>query len=651
MKSELKNRVFIGGANEETSLKVLDFLCRELPKRGNFSMRPWNRIFESGGNFLEKLLDESLAVDAAILIFGKSDERRKRDGKDELKEKQFIPRDNVVLEFGLFVKALGLDRVHVLCEEGINIPTDLTGRKWDKFDDVELEAHLRKAVERISSRWETLNPLRPERDIWVGVLKTLAEIRAETRSTEKEFSKWEMHGEGMSKPIFIDSASACRHAYVEGLSLAGKRFWTTTYLTSQFWTGHDPEIFGANKKLLERFKDIPDSSRRLVLLGRDYEAEKIEYIKTLRFHRQQKNETAGRDIRNKFRNLSHNFSRLSKLGCDVRVVHEAGESKELPAILSFDSKDSELAIYDDFRVDVFGGGGGGGIAEVKVFSPAYRDFEGVLESCDLYFRNLWRESKPASEFLEELEWALEVASSKIDYTSNWLARFEFGLSQEDQDLKAVEILQVEECLKERERWGKISRYLDIGTCTGRYPLGLQSGVSSDGYILGVDDDDDCLDFCRNKMSSLPKGANVVFENADFLSNSTNLGGKGNFDLITCMLGTFSHFCWDWKSNKRSKNSLDFALERIYRLLAPDGLFFVGMWSEEACRQRHLLGIYDSHDVDRLVDWTPNETVFQDFLRKNKFVSERIQLEKRLTLYVCQKRSRRPHKRRHQRSLR
>ena len=70
---------------------------------------------------LERHLDVSYAI---VLLTGDDEGRLKQDAQGVLKPR---PRQNVILELGLFVGHLGRDRVVSLCESNIDFPSDWAG--------------------------------------------------------------------------------------------------------------------------------------------------------------------------------------------------------------------------------------------------------------------------------------------------------------------------------------------------------------------------------------------------------------------------------------------------------------------------------------------------------------------------------------------
>lgn len=113
-------KVFIGSSKEQSNLmgKVAFWLEEEgcLPQR-------WDEpgLFMPGEYIFQSLLLIANSVDAAILIFGDDDETWYRGG---IVKK---PRDNVLIEYGLFASILGPKRT-IVCRVGnTTMPTDLDG--------------------------------------------------------------------------------------------------------------------------------------------------------------------------------------------------------------------------------------------------------------------------------------------------------------------------------------------------------------------------------------------------------------------------------------------------------------------------------------------------------------------------------------------
>jgi SAM-dependent methyltransferase len=231
-----------------------------------------------------------------------------------------------------------------------------------------------------------------------------------------------------------------------------------------------------------------------------------------------------------------------------------------------------------------------------------------------------------------------AASSRIRYRTNWLARYEFGLDLEDALLKHREAAQLEAVLRGNGRWGRIGALLDVGTCTGRYPLLLRDAVRPDGVIVGLDCDAECVEFARGKAArSAPDDARIEWLCADFAA-ATLAAPRAPFDLISCMMSTISHF--GRGRQPAGDDALQRMLERCHRLLTPGGLLVLSVWSRQALDAGNLLAIYDETDCRKLAAWTPDSSELDRRLAAAGFGRrERSRPDPRLDLWVCERASR------------
>jgi serine/threonine protein kinase/SAM-dependent methyltransferase len=424
------------------------------------------------------------------------------------------------------------------------------------------------------------------------------------------------------EPIRLDFSPLCLEAYLEALSKVQTRFWTTTFIESPFWTNTDVEhaVLAANSRLLNRFKENKGEARRLFLLSQDpNQAAEAYKQKLIHLMREGKNDELLAE-KAKLVRLKVNIGRLIKSGFEVRIVYdEQRRYVDLAKGMGFNPNDGELAIYDDQCVDIFGGGRAGKITDVTIFSgltAAFKTYLGMAENC---FKELWPKGESVEAYFERLEHAERAASKRIQYVSNWLARYEYDLAQSDQEMKESELSAVLAFLTKTRRAAKVKRYLDVGTCTARYPRALRDVLNPRAdLIVGIDDDPDCVEFARRliqdeekrrkkqsglrRRSATPSRTAIRVEQANFCSESYSPGIK--FDLITCMLGTLSHFGWDRDRTDQPSEELGRAIRRFARLLAPGGLLVLGSWSEQARQKKEMLSIYERHDCERLARWTP-----------------------------------------------
>jgi len=115
-----KPRLFIGSSTE--SKKIAKYVQEDLERTVDVDI--WYQgVFEPGAGILETLVDKAPTYDFALLVFGADDITTERG------EQEPSVRDNVLLEFGLFLGHLGRKRTFFLFDRNRppKIPTDLSG--------------------------------------------------------------------------------------------------------------------------------------------------------------------------------------------------------------------------------------------------------------------------------------------------------------------------------------------------------------------------------------------------------------------------------------------------------------------------------------------------------------------------------------------
>lgn len=436
-------------------------------------------------------------------------------------------------------------------------------------------------------------------------------------------------------PFYFDSKRLCISAYQVALGQVRERFWATTFLSSGFWAEEDENILTANLRLMDVLKQGEVVTRRLFLIPlsleeevRRWQDERISLLKC------EDVEGLSR-FDDRLANLFRNIETLATRGCDLRVVYDRDElHTRLPSAIRFDHRDSELALYDDWRFDVFSGGRAGAIAGVSCFTPVMEQFEEYRDQMVAYFEALWSTAQPISVLAHRIHDTIERSAARINYQPVWLARYDYGLPEEDKLLKVVELSAVKTQLKQLNRWGRIRRYLDVGTCTGRYPINLRQAVAPDGDIIGIDNDVDCVRFARWNVDQECRGdTRIRIEHRDFCADE--LDPKGPFALITCMLGTLLHFAAEHNGGPPYTDPLQRALERFAALLSGDGVLFLSVWSKNVSDGLGVLSIYSEEDKQRLVAWTSTRDELQSRLRAAGLeFGPPLELEDRMDLYCC-----------------
>jgi predicted nucleotide-binding protein len=120
-------KVFIGSSSE--SLEEVRMVAEWIEEESHEPI-PWNKsgVFPLGHSMLESLRELARTVDAAILIFSEDDPISYR-GDIALQ-----PRDNVLIEYGLFAMELGPKKV-IICRKGVpRIASDLKGLIFCNLD-------------------------------------------------------------------------------------------------------------------------------------------------------------------------------------------------------------------------------------------------------------------------------------------------------------------------------------------------------------------------------------------------------------------------------------------------------------------------------------------------------------------------------------
>jgi hypothetical protein len=113
-------------------------------------------VFQPGGYALDSLISTAATVDFAVLVATPDDTTASRG------ETEASPRDNVVLEFGLFAGALGRERTYLLATGPLRLPTDvlgLTRLQYRQRADGDLRAAVSDAALQVEERVRSLGRL------------------------------------------------------------------------------------------------------------------------------------------------------------------------------------------------------------------------------------------------------------------------------------------------------------------------------------------------------------------------------------------------------------------------------------------------------------------------------------------------------------
>lgn len=121
--------VFIGSASGPAELYAIA-VKQVLEEGGGIQATHWRDLYELGETSIEALMRALDTFDFGIFVLTEDDELLLR------KEVVRVPRDNVVLELGLFRGRLGRDRTFIIHPnvEGLHLPSDLLGETAGRYD-------------------------------------------------------------------------------------------------------------------------------------------------------------------------------------------------------------------------------------------------------------------------------------------------------------------------------------------------------------------------------------------------------------------------------------------------------------------------------------------------------------------------------------
>lgn len=140
--------VFIGSSSE--GVQLARALQREL--LSDCEVELWSQgVFEAGGYTLDSLINEAKRCDFAVLVATPD------DVLDSRGQSSAVPRDNVILEFGLFAGVLGRDRTLLLASGGVKLPTDVLGiTRLAYHEQSNLQAAVSEAAHQVRQRMNAL---------------------------------------------------------------------------------------------------------------------------------------------------------------------------------------------------------------------------------------------------------------------------------------------------------------------------------------------------------------------------------------------------------------------------------------------------------------------------------------------------------------
>lgn len=126
MSKDKSMRIFVGSSKESKELAIE--IAQDLGSAGFTAYRWWEQ-FPAGTITLDRLLEIAEDMDGAVLLFMNDDKLWYRDRQYE------SARDNVSLEYGIFVSKLGRKQTLIVRGDNVKLPTDLTGITYQTGGD------------------------------------------------------------------------------------------------------------------------------------------------------------------------------------------------------------------------------------------------------------------------------------------------------------------------------------------------------------------------------------------------------------------------------------------------------------------------------------------------------------------------------------
>ena len=150
----IRPQIFIASATES---KAVAHKLKAALLDPQWDIEVWDeeQVFPASTTFIQVLADRAQRSDIGIAVFGRDDKTTSR------KKRVDAPRDNTVLEGGLFIGAVGLPRTYFLVPDGKNFkkPTDLDGvvmlpyKRTARKIDVQTSARkIRACIEKFRVR-------------------------------------------------------------------------------------------------------------------------------------------------------------------------------------------------------------------------------------------------------------------------------------------------------------------------------------------------------------------------------------------------------------------------------------------------------------------------------------------------------------------
>ncbi len=150
-----KPTIFIGSSSEAEA--VAEAVLIKLDK--DYRPKIWANAFDLSSITITTLINRTKEVDYAVFVFHPDDQALIRG------EEYYTVRDNVLLELGMFIGSIGLERCFILVpkssEKTFRLPSDLAGVTASYYDDLDQQytdavtsscAKIKQSISQIESQ-------------------------------------------------------------------------------------------------------------------------------------------------------------------------------------------------------------------------------------------------------------------------------------------------------------------------------------------------------------------------------------------------------------------------------------------------------------------------------------------------------------------
>ncbi|MCK5613391.1 methyltransferase domain-containing protein, partial [Candidatus Pacearchaeota archaeon] len=210
------------------------------------------------------------------------------------------------------------------------------------------------------------------------------------------------------------------------------------------------------------------------------------------------------------------------------------------------------------------------------------------------------ERQKIAEIIQQLrtneDYCRGITGTGLDYSQQLFLKYDYSLP-EDETKKFIETVNLMYLLGDK----KLVSTLDIGSATGRYPT-LMTWLGA--KARGIDIEPNAINYAKERIP-----ANEEWPKYD-VADARNLPFEnGQFDLVTCMMGTFSHI------PKKDQSSV---IESIYGTLKEQGCIAISTWDLE-CAHLTYLSIYNEKQKDMIRANSPSVDEIESILTSAGFI--------------------------------